>query len=311
MGKKLVIDVIVLVLILFLFPSLCFAQGMGSSTGIGLIYTQISSPRAEGMGGAFTAMEGDVNLINYNPAGLANLKDREFSLAYLLGFGELNFANILYGQPTKWGVWGINLAYFNAGNIELNFSDGSVQILNAQSDYVILLSYAKEFFKNLPFGINLKYYSSSILQRNYTSACALDLGILYHTPLDGLNLGFSLQNLGTKIKYYQTEENLPVSIRVGVSYFISEDFPLISNLELDYLLYESKILASVGFEYLYANFLTLRLGYKFIGGAEGLTLGVGYTFVNEQDKPTYGIDYAFGLSTVLVSNHRVSFKVRL
>ena len=61
-----------------------FAAGPGS-TGLQVLKSDIS-PRAMGMGGAFSAIADDVYSMNYNPAGLGQLYMPEASAMYLSGF---------------------------------------------------------------------------------------------------------------------------------------------------------------------------------------------------------------------------------
>ena len=285
-----------------------FCAGAGSSTGLGLVLEQLVSARAGGMGQAVSAIEKDINLMHYNPASLIGVDKKEIGFSYLLGMGDMNFINISYAQPLLGGVSGGSLSYFNAGNIVLSYADGTDHTFNAQTDFVLTFSYARELLKDLPLGANVKVLYSTLLgQFTGTSVC-FDLGVLYRTPIKNLKAGVSIQNIGTKIKYYQTEENIPMNLRAGASYGlnISEGMDLLTTVEVNYLINEVKIVPSVGAELKYGDMLTIRAGY-IIGTAQGLTLGAGFNIKN------YVIDYAFELAPDIASfgNHRIGLRMGL
>ncbi len=75
-------------------------------------------------------------------------------------------------------------------------------------EYAIGITYAKKFVNWFSFGTSLKYISSKIWH-NSAGATALDLGVLIRTPFfsitdsrrDGLRIGMSISNYGTKMQY--------------------------------------------------------------------------------------------------------------
>ena len=80
---------------------------------------------------------------------------------------------------------------------------------------MFIISYAKEFF-GVNLGGNIKYISSKLL--NTATAICIDLGIIKNYIDNKLSLGIIVYNLGTKIKYYAEEENLPTGIKLGFGY---------------------------------------------------------------------------------------------
>jgi long-subunit fatty acid transport protein len=77
-----------------------------------------SGARATGLGGAFTAVSGDINAISYNPAGLAGLKRSEagFTRAELVEGVSYNFLG--YSRPVAGGGMGLGVNYLGQSSIE-------------------------------------------------------------------------------------------------------------------------------------------------------------------------------------------------
>jgi len=278
-----------------------FCQGAGSSASNGLEFEQMADARAGGMGEAISAVEGDINLIRYNPAGIASLRSSQLSFTYMIGFEDMYFANISCGQPLLFGTIGASFSYFNGGSIEL--FEG--QFINAQSDIVLTLSYSIQIIKGLCLGGSMKFLSSTLLRQTTAQSWASDIGCLYSTPL-GLNISFAVQNLGQPLIYYHTPENLPSSIRGGISYIVhlSKDISLSTNIETKYFINDKDLVPSAGIELKYGNMLALRAGY-ILTTTRGLTFGAGFNFQN------YIIDYGFEFTSNIASfgNHRIGLKM--
>src|ERR1035437_432241 len=58
-------------------------------------------PRAIGMGEAFAGVADDVNALYYNPAGLAYVPDKEFTLMHSVWFQDIFFDNAAVAWPIK------------------------------------------------------------------------------------------------------------------------------------------------------------------------------------------------------------------
>jgi len=283
----------------------CFAWGAGASAGMGLEFEQMGNARSAAMGEAGAAIEGAVDFIHYNPAALSGLDRFEISFAYMLGFGDLSFCNLIYNFPTEIGPFAVSLSYFDAGSAELNFEDGSMKIIKAQADLVFTVSYSREFFKNIPLGLSAKIISSSLAEYPATQAFAIDAAGIYRTPVQGLRVGFCLKNLGGGLKYLSVSEPLPATIRIGASYEIFEQGLLVS-FDLKWLLNEGKFVSGIGAEYNFTENLLFRAGYVFTD-AEGLTLGMGFR------QKQYTFDYAFTFVKDIApfGNQRLGFRMQL
>jgi hypothetical protein len=153
----------------------------------------------------------------------------------------------------------------------------------------------------------VKYISSKI--KSGASAFALDLGASY-TLCDRLTAGAVVQNIGTKMKFSDAEESLPLNVKHAGSYLLRPDWRVALDLNLPV---DNEYVLGAGTEYVYRISDTMsaagRLGYstrtKETGGLNGLSAGFGFTYTS------YSIDYAFVPCGDLGNTHRVSLGMRL
>jgi len=280
-----------------------WAKGAGTSGAI--ILDQPVGARACGMAEAYTAVGGEIGVLHYNPAGLISLTNRQASFTYQRGLADDNFMSLLYGQPTRLGVFAGAFSYYTAGDIELIDLDGNESTVKAEQDFVVLAGFARKFLKNLPTGINLKVISSTLVEAESGIAFAIDFGGLYHPPIEGLDIGLAIRNLGTKLKFISEGDSLPLTICVGGAYRRSfGDKKILASIDLPFLVYEQKLTPALGVELDWRDMVQGRIGYKFNSDDTGLALGMGFTYQR------YIINYAFGLANRLENAHRVSLGVR-
>jgi len=264
--------------------------------------------QANAMGEAVTALVNDSTAICWNPAGLNGIGNGHVSLmhcVYLDGmFYDYATAAMLVEDA---GVIGIGFQYFNAGTITGIEEDGSLTGDFTPNDLSIALSYATKLF-SVPVGINAKYISSTI--QNTATAVAFDIGTQYSFLDQKLFLGMVLQNLGTKIKYDQESENLPLNLRIGAGYKIIEN--LIVEVDAS-LPNDNTIIIGAGSELGLSVSddlkFSLRAGYNTrtadISGFKGLSCGAGIN-VN-----SLGFDYALVPFGDLGLTHRISVSAKL
>jgi len=294
--------------ILSIFLVVALANGLwakGAGTSGAIILDQPVGARACGMAEAYTAVGGEIGVLHYNPAGLISLTNREVSFSYQRGLADDNFMSLLYGQPTPIGVFGGAFSYYTAGEMELIDLDGNEWTAKAEQDFVVLAGFARQVLKNLPMGINLKVISSRLVEAKTATGFAVDLGTLYRPPLEGLAVGLAVRNLGTKLKFIDEGDSLPLTICLGGAYersFGSQK--ILMSIDLPFLVYEEKLTPAVGFEFDWREMVQGRVGYKFNSDDTGLALGMGFTYQR------YIINYAFGLANRLENSHRVSLGVR-
>lgn len=97
--------------ILYLISSIFYISFLHAGPNLML---DSSSIRGLGLAGAFSAIEGDVETVAVNPAGLAGVRTKEVVLSYFAWFEGAGFMNITGGLPLpkNIGVGAINVAFF-------------------------------------------------------------------------------------------------------------------------------------------------------------------------------------------------------
>ena len=282
-------------------------------------------PRAISMGSAYVSVANDVSAMYWNPAGISKIENFEASFSNTNWIADLsfNYAGIVFPLGGVGNI-GLNATFLTMGQIErttIENPDGTGELFDAAS-YAFGLSFARNLTDQFSIGFNIKYINERVYHVSATGF-ALDVGTLFNTGLNGLTLGMSISNYGTKMRLdgrdlnFQTDVapningnnqsinaelqtdsyELPLMFRVGVSMdvlkgmgnsnlILSAD-ALHPNDDVEYV--------NVGGEYVFYNILSLRAGYKGLFAKEseqGISLGGGvhYTLL---ESATFYFDYSY------------------
>lgn len=263
--------------------------------------------RALSMGSAFVAVADDPSALFWNPAGLTDMEGGAIIVDHTEWFAGLQY-NYLAGalHLGDGNVMGLS---FTASNIdEMNVTtvdepNGTGETFKV-TDIAVSVAYAMQLTDNFSIGFNPKFVYQSIWKMNAT-ALAIDVGVKYVTPFDGIVLGMAISNFGTKMKmqgnssfvFYDpdlstsgnngripanllTEEwSLPLNFKFGIAYTAYSDemnsFVVAADASHPSDNYES---VDLGAEYIFSDFVALRGGFKsmFLAESEeGMTLGIG------------------------------------
>lgn len=280
---------------LMLLPAMLFAQFVSDvskrGTTAASFLTISQGARATGMGSAFVAVADDPSAIYWNPAGIARLQQHGVVFDHTQWFAGIgyNFAAVTLNL----GEMGSLGASFISSDIdELNVTtienpNGTGETFKV-SYSAFSLAWAINITDAFSIGFNPK-----VVYENYWKmsdyAFALDLGVLYNTPFDGITLGMSITNFGSKMQLsgsnatvlYDDNKTttgnndripanletsaweLPLGFKVGLAYH-----PIKTDMH-DLLIavdashpndnYES---INAGGEYTFAGIFSVRGGYK-------------------------------------------------
>lgn len=294
------------------------AAGVGT-TGAQFLRVGVGA-RAVGLGGAFSALADDVTAIHWNPAGLGQLEKNEASLSYNAYFADTSAQFLGYahhaenctfaGAVNMLSVTDIEKRSATAG--DANTPDGGTF---KTQDLAGTLAWGHKFdMGGKPFfaGVGLKYISSDLHTAKGT-AFAVDLGAIMSIgepeSIGGGTLQGSLAvlNLGTKIKFSNESDPLPLNVKPGVAWKAKlAERPFSAVVDADLLLNDQVNLINVGAEYWLIEQIGLRGGYQ-IGrgaGAGNFAGGLGFKHTG------LGVDYAFAPFGDLGDTHRVSLSYR-
>ncbi len=266
-------------------------------------------PRAIGIGEAYTGVSEGVFGINWNPAGLAFAKKIEIQAQTSFWLAQTNYEAIGYLQPLPAGAIGTSLQYLHMGELDrINNSqlEGKFKVYDGMGS----LAYGISPDDILGFGIAIKGFQTRLADEK-GDGFAFDIGFLWK-PIDIFSFGVVGQNIGSKIKYIDMEEDLPQALKLGLAW----------NLELPSeagrlcLLFDgtqvrdNEYIIGGGIEHWGLETLAIRLGYRYdtvddkLEGLKGLRAGFGVR--------TRGIlvDYAYAPYGDLGVTHHVSMGYR-
>jgi len=262
--------------------------------------------RATSMGSAFVAVADDWTALYWNPAGIASLGNGVM-FDHTTWFADIGY-NYIAGSVSlgSIGNLGLSLTSSSIGDMRVTTVDepnGTGELFNV-SQVAAGVAYAIRLTDNFSIGFNPKFIYERIWKMS-ANAFAIDVGVKYTTPFDGVVLGMSIANFGEKM--HMTGQNaivlydadplntgnngripaevstndwsLPLMFRVGIAYRppLGDQHQL--TLAVDALHpsddYES---VNVGAEYSYDGFVAIRGGYKSLflkDTEESFTFGVG------------------------------------
>ena len=299
----------------FFFTYPLFSQSVGT-TSFEFLKMQYSA-RGAAMGSNLVAVKGDVNAMFYNPASLASITDRQYTVNYVDHLLDFQGGQLAYSHPTqRFGKLSVGLIYFSYGDFdETNeFGEKTGRSFSA-SEFAMAVSIANALGEGFDYGLNVKFIYSSLESYN-ASAIAFDGGLIYTIQqLENLQLGFSVSNLGfTLDNYTDTKEKMPLYLRFGFAKRLAH-LPLLFTGSLNDLSLETGDFwdrirrFSIGGEFDVSEIIKLRLGYdndvnqsvKPIGGRNfgGINGGLGIIWKK------FRLDYAYSAYGDLGSQNRL------
>lgn len=250
----------ILLLVLTVFAS---AQTTPGTVGFQFLKTHIAA-RPAAMGGAFLAINGDVNSLYYNPAGIAAIDKRSASFTYLNDLLDFNTGFVGIVEPAVGpGNAGVSVLFRDYGTFQRRDNDGQeIGEFNANA-VSFAATYAMEPMPNLAVGASVKYMRFSI--DNYAAdAVAVDGGISYTIPSQQLCFAFGYFNAGQATSaFIDTKEKLPASFKAGFSKRLAH-LPLLLSFNM-YKYNDEDWHGALGGEFTLSPNVFLRLGYDQFG----------------------------------------------
>ncbi len=324
----------------------------GNTTASFLEIGMGSAPSA--MGEAYVAMTGNLASAYWNPAGLAYLDKSQLLFMHQPWIVDINtvYASGALVVP-RVGTIALSVTQVGYGDMEvttLSAQDGTGELFTA-NDMAAGFTFSRRLAQWFGFGVTGKYIKSQIRHMS-ASAGAIDMGVIVNTDffsrtgnrLDGLTIGMSFSNYGTRMRYdgidllrdidislfengnfadvrgqFRTSEwELPLIFRIGVTLkpIVSANQQLVLAVDL---LHPNNNPESIntGIEYSLripnAGKFHLRGGYKALGMEKsefGLTGGGGFEMFLMGNR-AITIDYAFKEIGILGRTHAYTIGVTL
>lgn len=298
------------ILILWSVPAGLFgAQSdvAGAATAAAWLNTP-SSPRALSMGQAFAAMDGGLDSLGVNPAGLSGLQGLEAVFSHSNLIEDSNLEHLALGLKLfGTSALAAGFDYLNLGSVDNYQVDGSGVLTPdgqfAPMAYSASLSAAQDIGWGVVLGLTGRAVVQNLDGQNDT-ALAGDLGVLYHAP-GGFSAGASTTSRQSSLGGYGTAS----ALRLGASYQMDRlGLPL--TLESDAIVDRTGRFYTQwmgGAEYRPLAGLALRGGWHYTGPDQpsGPTFGAGYAF------RWIGLDYCLNMGGALGLTHQFALTARL
>ena len=183
--------------------SLAGPAGAQSGTAAAEFLNVPVGARATAMGGAFGATASDGAALYWNPAGLAGLDGAVGTFEYARWYvgADVNFASV--SSPTPFGTVAVGVSALTYGDMDVITETGNGQLPTGETfsagSYAVSLGYARALTDRFSLGGTVKVVREQIAQSSATGV-AFDVGTLFETPFEGIRLGASIANFGSKMQ---------------------------------------------------------------------------------------------------------------
>jgi hypothetical protein len=293
--------------------------------------------RGSGMGSAFVSVADDISSLYWNPAGIARIHQTEATFSNTRWIADVmnNYAAVAVPLPV--GVVGVNATFLSMNEMDVTTvtaPEGTGEKFSMGS-FAIGLTFARQLTDRFSIGFNAKFIQEHIYHST-AQGFAIDVGTMFDTQFQGLKIGMSISNYGTKMQLggrdmllqadidaikHGNNENINANLQTD-----AYDLPLLFRfgLSMDVLkgLYNSNLILSadalhpndnvesvnLGAEYAYGKTVFLRCGYQSLferKSEEGLCLGGGIV-CKVFGQTTLHLDYAWGDFGVLNDTQKLS-----
>lgn len=251
-------------------------------------------------GGMGYALHSDGYDVHYNPGGLAFSDITQYSISYLNYFDGTHFGYLGYERRQI----GLGVRYFYSGSMkkvdELGQEYGTFGV------HHIDINVGKGFFFNdIGIGVSLKGVYSNIDTLNALGIGA-DIGAIYMIPDPGVQLGFSVKNIGYGIKaFIESREAFPYEITLSAAKMLDAGWFGVDLVKPALLGFGVRI----GGAYYVNSLLHLKASYSTLLSAiraEGLGFLAGFTVGMGIRKDRLLFDYSYSPYFDLGGGHRIS-----
>ena len=312
-----------------------------TGTTIGQFVGIEPSARIAAMGNAGVAVNDDIQTVDYNPAALGPMDRPSVQFTHSFWFADIRYDYAAAVLPLRgWGSFFASAMALNSGDIAVRTVEqplGTGESYTVE-DLALAVGYGREITARFGAGVQVNYIGETIWH-DAVHVVTFSFGTMYRLSDNGLTLGSSLSNFGTKGRFsgrdlaiqfdndpgrfsdngslpgeqFTDEFPVPILFRVGLSYprAVSGESKLLLSVDA---LHPSDDTESVsgGWEWLWKDALALRAGYQRLAQRDselGLTAGVGLAGGLGQRR--FHLDYAWAYHATLEETHRFTFILTL
>jgi hypothetical protein len=272
----------------------------------------------------------------YEPAGLARVPTVDAQFKGADGFFATGEQVTIYARPwqqvglmhSKWlpelaedlffdvpaylrhfsgvGTFGLQVTFLSLGRNTRIAETGDTLGYFDSFEGSIGLTYGTRFSQSLTGGVTGKFILSKLassgagreIGKGQGTSFALDLGLLYNTPIKKLTFGAALTNIGPKLQFIDASQAdpLPRNLAIGFSYKLIESaynkLTLLADFNRDLVSRDTsesfmksvfdESIENFGVEYWYGSYFAGRMGYVYDpdGQLKYMTLGTSLQYRN-------------------------------
>lgn len=299
-------------------------------------------PRANAMGGAYTAVADGPAAMAWNPAGIASADRYNATFSYVDLFADINLNYVGVIIPFEgMGNLGISVISLDVGEMDVtteNYPEGTGEKFTPAS-YAFGISFARYITTDFAVGISAKYIRESIYNSS-ADGFSFDIGTVFKTPFYGVKFASSITNWGTKMQMsgtdllirYDADPNRAGNNESVDAYIGTDEFDLPLRLQIGFardfiILEEHRITVAVdglvpsdnhqsmnvgGELALFQDLIMLRAGYKSLfldESQEGLSLGFGLNY-SGLGYFGLGVDYSYQDYEYLEEVHNIAVTIK-
>lgn len=268
--------------------TLLFSLILSISFAFGGNEPQPLGARRAGMGGAFTAVRGDIWAMAANPAGLSDLKNMQVGLYLERRFmlKEINSGAFAFGMPFQEKHFaGLDFNSFGFG---------------AYNESRLGLAYATTIIPKISFGAKFNVVHTSIQEYGAITRFVLDAGISSQIT-KSLSLGFSIFNASQTYLRKDIFEKVPTTLNLGLAWRVSNKVLALADFSKNE---QYPFSFKGGLEYRPMDILYIRAGMS--TKPVNLSMGLGLNWKNANFdfaatyheqlglSPHFGLSYSFG-----------------
>ena len=226
---------------------------------------------------------------DYNPASIFHSENIKTYLTYRKFQDEGQIGSFGISKRMEKHILGLKVSYLYMDD----FEGRTIPTIESQyffnsRNFITDLAYGYDF-NMFKLGFVAKYIYEKI-EFEDAGGFAFSTG-LYKDNLiaENLDLGLSLNNLGSMSKMINDSSDLPTDITFGLSYKLETKMGISTSIAISekYLLNDEELESYSGLEVGYKNKIYTRFGYRFNNEGMPFSLGLGFNFKN------MSLDYSY------------------
>jgi hypothetical protein len=261
-------------------PQTAVAQDKVGTTGMQFLEIGVS-PRADGLGGAFTAIADDASAVYYNPAGMVQLENTQLMISHIDYPVDIayNFVGLVLplrvGGHLGLGYYGLDAGDIPRTTYSYPYGDGTTF---GAKDYALSVSYGRFLTDRFSVGMTFKVVDE-LLETERASGWAADVGTIYNTGFRNFKITMMISNFGPNMKHISEDFPLPIDFRFGGAVDVLDDqnHHAILAIEGSHPS-DNRERYTIGIEYAFNEFAYFRAGNRFERDLGGLSVGGGLSF---------------------------------